>query len=184
MAATRYLIAAFAAASAMSASAGIVVVGSTDARMCYLAADATMTPTPRDLATCDSAIREPAISEHDLVASYVNRGIVKLRRGRVQESIADFDTALRLDPHQPEAYLNKGAALMREDNAREALPLFTVALENHTNRPAMAHFGRAIANEALGNVREAYADYRAASQLEPRWAEPRTELARFRVVPR
>lgn len=184
MAATRYLVAALALAAAMPASASILVLGSTDARICYLAADASMRPSPRDLATCDSAVADPGLSQHDLVASYVNRGIVKLRRGRVEDSIADFDTALGLDPRQPEASLNKAAALMRVNNAREALPLFTVALENHTERPAMAHFGRAIANEALGNVREAYADYRAASELEPRWVEPRTELARFRVVPR
>ena len=62
--------------------------------------------------------------------------------------------------------------------------LFTAALEHDTARPALAHFGRAIANEGLGNVRAAYRDYREASTLSPRWSLPRTELARFRVVDR
>lgn len=183
MAATRYLFAALATAFAMPAGAGILVLGSTDARICYLAADSSIRPTARDLDTCDNAVADPGLSQHDLVASYVNRGIVRLRRGGVEQSIGDFDTALRLDPRQPEASLNKAAALMRLNNAREALPLFTVALENHTERPALAHFGRAIANEALGNVREAYADYQMASALDPGWSEPRSELRRFRVVP-
>ena len=41
-----------------------------------------------------------------------------------------------------------------------------------------------MANEALGNVREAYQDYRAASELAPGWAAPRADLQRFRVVQR
>jgi tetratricopeptide (TPR) repeat protein len=181
MATTRYLIAAFVAASSLPAIAGVAVVGASSARMCFQAADASSRPTQRDLATCNEAIDEPGISDHDLVASYVNRGIVRLRRDLVELSLRDFDTALQMDPNQPEASLNKGAALMRQDHVREALPLFTVALEHHTNRPAMAHFGRAIAYEALGDVQSAYRDYQLASELEPDWAQPRTELQRFRV---
>ena len=90
----------------------------------------------------------------------MNRGILRLRRGGVDEAVADFDQAIALDPNQPEAYLNKGAALLQRQNPSEALQLFTVALERETSRPAIAHYGRAIANEQLGNVREAYNDYR------------------------
>jgi len=114
----------------------------------------------------------------------VNRGILRLRRGMVEEAVGDFDEAMRLDPEQPEAYLNKGAALLQRQNPSEALQLFTVALDRQTTRPAIAHYGRAIANEQLGNVREAYADYQAASLLAPDWADPRTELQRFRVIQR
>jgi tetratricopeptide (TPR) repeat protein len=113
----------------------------------------------------------------------VNRGILRLRRGGVDEAVADFDQAIALDPNQPEAYLNKGAALIQRQNPSEALRLFTVALDRHTSRPAIAHYGRAVANEQLGNVREAYDDYLAASELAPDWADPRTELQRFRVSP-
>ena len=86
---------------------------------------------------------------------------------RSTRPIADFDRAIALDPNQPEAYLNKGAALIRRKNAAEAVQLFTVALEHNTTRPAVAHYGRAVANEALGNVAAAYRDYRRASELAP-----------------
>jgi tetratricopeptide (TPR) repeat protein len=152
--------------------------------LCYEAADAASLPTRRDFQRCSDALDEAGITNHDLVATYVNRGILRLRRNFVTEAIADFDTALALDPDQPEAALNKGAALMRRDEAREALPLFEAALAHHTNRPAMAYMGRAIAYEALGDARAAYRDFRMASQIEPNWAAPRTELQRFRVVPR
>jgi Flp pilus assembly protein TadD len=62
--------------------------------------------------------------------------------------------------------------------------LFTVALERNTTRPAVAHYGRAVAQEELGNVAAAYRDYRRASELAPNWREPRIELTRFRVTGR
>lgn len=182
MATGKYLFAALLAAVSVPALGAVTVVGSSSARMCFEAADSPLSPSIRDLRYCDQAFNEGAMSEHDTVATYVNRGILKLRRDQVEEAIVDFDQAIRLDPDQPEAYLNKGAALIRLNDPTEALRLFTVALEHHTRRPEIAHFGRAIANETLGNVREAYNDYRRASELDPDWADPQTELQRFRVV--
>jgi Tfp pilus assembly protein PilF len=185
MASTRILIAAaLLAGAAAPAHAGIAVIGANSARLCYQLAESMRHPGTRDIARCDAALEEGGISHHDIVATYVNRGILKLRRGQLAPAIADFDTALALDPNQPEAYLNKGAALLQQNDMRGALPLFAAALEHNTNRPALAHFGRAIANETLGNAAAAYRDYRAASALEPDWAEPRQELQRFRLVPR
>ncbi|HYC55639.1 MAG TPA: tetratricopeptide repeat protein [Candidatus Binatia bacterium] len=182
MARSKYLLAALLAAVSVPAIGAVTVVGASSARMCFEAADSPALPTIRDLRQCDTAFQEEALSQRDTVATHVNRGILRLRRGDVDAAIADFDTAIRLDPQQPEAYLNKGAALIRLNNPAEALGLFTVALEHNTERPEIAHFGRAIANETLGNVREAYYDYRRASELDPDWQDPRTELARFRVV--
>ena len=182
MANLKYLAAAALAAFAVPALGSVVVVGNSSARLCYEAADSPLNPTLADLRTCDQAFTEDALSLDDTVATHVNRGILRLRRGAVEEAIADFDTAIRINPRQPEAYLNKGAALIRIENPAEALGLFTVALERNTARPEVAHFGRAIANEELGNVRAAYNDYRRASELDPDWQDPRTELARFRVV--
>lgn len=172
------------AASSVPALGAVTVIGSSSARLCFEAADSPLTPRLRDIEYCDTAFSEEALSHHDTVATHVNRGILKLRRGNVDDAIADFDRAMALDPDQPEAYLNKGAALIRLENPAEALGLFTAALEYRTTRPAIAHFGRAIANEELGNVRAAYQDYQRASELDPDWQDPRTELRRFRVVSR
>ena len=182
MARSKYVLAALLAAVSVPAFGAVTVIGNSSARMCFEAADSPMLPSNRDVQRCDSALADEALSRHDMVATHVNRGILRLRRGQVPAAIADFDTAIQMDPTQPESYLNKGAALMRLDNPVEALQLFTIALERNTRRPAIAHFGRAIANEELGNVRDAYRDYQRASELEPDWADPRTELRRFRVV--
>jgi len=184
MANRKLLLMTVLAAFATPAAASVFVVGSSDARLCYEAADSSLGPAVRDIRRCDSALANDTLSQYETVATHVNRGILRLRRGMVDDAIADFDEAMHLDPQQPEAYLNKGAALLQRQNPTEALQLFTVALERETSRPAIAHYGRAIANEQLGNVREAYNDYRAASELAPDWVDPRNELTRFRVVPR
>ncbi len=184
MAKSSYVLAATLAAFSVPALGAVTVVGSTSARMCFEAADSPMRPSNRAVQYCNTALSEEALSRHDTVATHVNRGILRLRRGQVEAAIADFDTAIEMDPNQPESYLNKGAALIRQNNAADARQLFSIALERNTTRPAIAHFGRAIANEELGNVREAYQDYRRASELDPDWSDPQTELRRFRVVNR
>lgn len=182
--ASRHWVAVLLAATSVPAFGAVTVIGNSSARLCYEAADSPMLPTAREFAYCNEAFGE-ALSRHDTVATHVNRGILRLRRGQIDDAIADFDTAIAMDPRQPEAYLNKGAALIRLNNPvqfTEAARLFTVALERNTRRPAIAHFGRAIANEELGNVRDAYRDYRRASELDPDWDDPQTELRRFRIV--
>ncbi len=182
MTARKLVLAALLAAAAFPASASVMTVGSSAARACYEAADSPLSPDSEDFRSCDQALRDEALVRDDIVATHVNRGILRLRRNQVALAIRDFDDAIALDPNQPEAYLNKGAALIRLEHANEALPLFTASLERNTTRPEIAHYGRAIANESLGNVREAYADYRRASELRPGWQEPLVELQRFRVV--
>ena len=56
-------------------------------------------PTPRRWRAATTALDRGGHSRfRDLVATYVNRGILKLRRGQIEAAIADFDAALRLDP--------------------------------------------------------------------------------------
>ena len=178
----KLLAAAALFAFAVPASASVFVVGNSDARLCFVAADSPLYPGMRDIRRCDEALSHETLTGYEVVATHVNRGILRLRRNLVEEAVADFDRAITLDPNQPEAYLNKGAALIRRQNPAEAVQLFTASLDRNTSRPALAHYGRAVANEALGNLAAAYRDYRRASELDPEWSEPRTELRRFRVV--
>ena len=168
-------------ACAAPAAAAVTVIGNSSARLCYEAAEADFERS-KAIDYCDKALREEALSQYEIVATHVNRGILRFRKGAVNDALADFDQAIRLDPQQPEAYLNKGVALLRSPNgADDALPLFTLALENRTRKPALAYFGRGAAHEELGNVRDAYFDYKRASEADPEWAQPAQELARFSV---
>ena len=126
----KLLAACILAAIATPAAASVMVMGSSDARLCYLSADSPMMPGARDIRRCDNALATELLSQYEVVATHVNRGILRLRRNQVDEAVADFDEAIALDPNQPEAYLNKGAALIRRNP--QALQLFTVALSAHT----------------------------------------------------
>ncbi|HEY1604232.1 MAG TPA: tetratricopeptide repeat protein [Allosphingosinicella sp.] len=180
----RILIAAALAATAVPAVAAVTVIGSTSARMCFEAADAALLPSRDSLVRCNEALSGENLSDYDTVATYVNRGILKLRLGESDSAIADFNTALARDPNQPEAYLNKGIAMLRKpDGWTQAMPLFDEAIARKTRRPALAYYGRGVANELGGNVRQAYYDYREASRIEPKWRDPRLELTRFTVSP-
>jgi tetratricopeptide (TPR) repeat protein len=175
------LVAATLGASAMPAIAAVSVFGSTSARLCYEAAEARNADRG-SLALCDEALAKEDLSAHDRVATLVNRGILKLRLGRLDEAVVDFDAAIARDPGEADAYLNKGMALLRQpDGWSRAMPLFDTALQKRTRRPAVAYFGRGVANELAGNVKQAYLDYREASRLEPRWRDPQVDLARFTV---
>jgi tetratricopeptide (TPR) repeat protein len=175
------LTAAAAIAVAAPAAAAVTVLGSSSAKICYDAAEATIMPGRGALEYCNAAIAGEAASRYELVASHVNRGILRSRLGNVDGAMSDFDAALALDPNQPEAYLNKGVVLIRQNSADAALPLFTTALEKNTRRPALAYYGRGIAHEELGNIKSAYADYKRAVEEDPNWKAPRTDLARFVV---
>ena len=183
MAKHHVLIAAAFAVLPFPAMAGVTVIGSSSAHMCYLAAESAAMPGPSDLRQCNAALGEAVVDSRNITATYVNRGILHLRRGDVDGAMRDFDEALRRDPSEPEAYLNRGSALLRREQTGEALAMFSQALEHNTRRPALAHYGRAMAHELLGDVRSAYYDYRRASEIDPGWGAPREDLQRFRVVP-
>jgi len=178
------LIAAALAAFPLPAAAGVTVIGSGSARMCYLAAESLAVPHTDSIQTCNAALTESAHDPRLIVATHVNRGILRMRRGDMDGAMTDFTRASQLDPREAEAHFNRGALLLRQEQAAPAAAAFTQALEHSTRLPAQAHFGRAIAHEALGDVRAAYRDYRRASELAPEWRAPQTELGRFRIVSR
>lgn len=179
---SHFLFAAAALLVATPAIGAVSVIGNSAARSCYLAAEMRGAPTMDVLRFCDDALRQEALGEDDLVATLVNRGILNARLGNLDKAISDYDAALSRDPDEPEAYLNKGFALLHlSETGEDAKALFDSAIEKKTRRPELAYYGRGVANELSGEVRAAYRDYRQASQLDPKWRQPKMELARFRV---
>ncbi|PTQ07382.1 hypothetical protein CLG96_17705 [Sphingomonas oleivorans] len=166
-----------------AAIGAVTVVGKSSARLCYEAAERHESDVAA-LAACDAALAgTEALSASDITASHVNRGIVRMRGSDLTGAIADFDAAIARDHDQAEAYLNKGLALMRQESSWHAARAeFDQAIAKGTRKPALAHFGRGIVEEHIGNVRAAYADYRRALELDPEWAEPARELARFKLM--
>jgi tetratricopeptide (TPR) repeat protein len=179
---SQFLFAVAALLAASPAAGAVTVLGNSSARLCFEAAESRSNPSLGVIRTCDQAMRDEGLSDYDRVATLVNRGILKARLGDVDEAIVDYDAALKTDPNEAEAYLNKGFALLHlPDAAQQARPMFDSALQKRTRKPALAYYGRAVANELTGQVRAAYEDYRQASLLDPKWQDPKADLARFSV---
>lgn len=162
------------------ASASIITVGGSFAESCYHSAVARA-KTVEALATCDQALAEQALTARDQMATHVNRGILRMIKGENAGAQADFDRALTIDPNEPEIWLNMGVLHFQQGDSDGAVRMFERAIALRTKAPALAYFGRGLANEDRGNLRAAYADLTRARELRPDWSEPARELARYRV---
>lgn len=179
------LLAALAASFLATAAAGSVsVLGSSPARKCFEAAD-TENGSRSALSACNAALMDTTLTQHEVVATYVNRGIVRMHGKDDAGALVDFDLAIARDGNEAEAYLNKAVLLLKNDESGErALPLFDTAIRKGTSRPEIAYFGRAVAHEAQGDIEAAYRDYRMAAEIAPEWPDPQRELTRFSISPR
>lgn len=163
------------------AHGAVSVFGSTLARSCYEAARDGHA-SGADVRECSDALDEPQLLGRDRVATYVNRGILYVRMGNFPAGLADYDRALAIDDDEPDAILNKALALLRRDRSGSGLiPLFDAAIRLGTSEPAIAFYGRGVANELNGDISAAYYDIRRASELAPEWQTPAEDLARFVV---
>ncbi len=153
------------------------------ARTCYMSA-LTMRHDQVAIRECGQALDIEAMVRDDRVATYINRGILHMLANNAAAANRDFDTALAMDPAQPEAWLNKSVTLQNAGNSSDAVNLATRAIELRTQKPALAYYVRGLAHERSGAVRLAYADLQRARDLAPQWGEPAEQLKRYRTVRR
>jgi tetratricopeptide (TPR) repeat protein len=136
----------------------------------------------RGIDTCDDAIRHLALAQGELAATYVNRGVLHLTLGNYAAAIADDDAALRIQGDLADAFVNRGAALHAEKRFADAVGDFDRAIALTPRHAEQVYYNRGLAREDLGDLKGAYLDYLKASQLDPSWNLPKTELARFTVA--
>jgi Tfp pilus assembly protein PilF len=80
-----------------------------------------------------------------------------------------------------DAYTNRGAAQMSLKQFEAARADIDKGLALGSGEPQRAYYNRAVADEHLGDDKAAYLDFMRAAMLDPNWAAPRGELARFKV---
>lgn len=163
-----------------AASAASVVLGAGLATVCSKAAIAGRSD-PKSIETCTIALETQAMGPRDRAGTFVNRGVLKLRRKAYEDSRSDFAAALRLKPDLGEAHVNWGASLIAQARYAEGLSEIDRGLTMGVDEPAKAWFNRAIAHEGLDDPTAAYLAYQKAAELAPDWKEPQVQLARFTV---
>jgi len=165
---------------ASNASAAVTVFGDDHAQACYQAAKNNLN-RQTDLDECSQAINFGLLQSKDLAGTYVNRGAVYMTMQAWPQAEADFHHALELQPNFGEALVNLGAAQIGLHRNQEGVDTISRGLAIGSMEPEKAYFNRALGYEALGDDKAAYFDYLKASQLAPKWAQPREELVRFTV---
>jgi tetratricopeptide (TPR) repeat protein len=162
------------------AQAAVSVLGAGPAQLCFEAADSGNAPG-ENLIYCNAALGGLLIPV-DRAATYVNRGVLKLALNKPDEAADDFNAGLAIKNDIGEAYVDLGASQIMNKRYAEAIDNITKGLALGTKQPQNAYFDRAMANEALGNYKAAYEDYRQALAVAPGFELAARQLKRFKVV--
>jgi tetratricopeptide (TPR) repeat protein len=171
--------------SAGSARAAVTVIGNGLAHSCYLAAKLDYGVRGGE-EICTAALDSNRLSPRDRAATYVNRGVVRSNLRHYRSALDDYDRGIGFGQYLADSDL--GIAHVDRASVLNALGRYTEALESvnkglslNTQRPEVALYNRAIAREALGDVKGAWQDYRQALVLVPTFTPAAEELKRFHV---
>lgn len=178
--------AAFSAAAVLAAPgalAAITVLGNGVAHSCYQFAEFGGNTTD-GISTCNFALEQTPLSVRDRSATFVNRGILRARNSDTEGALADYDQGIALNPGLGEGYVDRGAAMIVLRRYDDALADLDKGISLGANRIQIAYYDRAVVDEALGNIRAAYEDYKKAAEIQPDFSLATEQLARFRVVRR
>ncbi|MFN3211543.1 MAG: tetratricopeptide repeat protein [Henriciella sp.] len=169
------------ALAAETASAQVFVIGKGLGGECYQKTKDRYSSFRASDEICTRALREQAMTRKNRAATYVNRGVLRMREGKYEQALADYADAVELMPNLGAAYLNEGAAhIYRKDFQLAIAPLdHAIALES----PDLfaAYYNRAIARENSGDVAGAYYDFQKSLELKPGWELAERQLTRFSV---
>jgi tetratricopeptide (TPR) repeat protein len=174
------LAVAFSGLVVLPAGAAVTVFGDEAAGQCSQAAIAGRSDASSE-SYCTTALNEDTLSAEDRAGTFVNRGIMKLRREEFESSHADFNAAVALVPTMGEAWANRGAMWVGEKRFQAGLDDLNKGLALGVKEKEKVYFNRALAFEGLDDEKSACFDYQHALQLKPDWLLPQKELLRFHV---
>lgn len=166
-----------------SAAASMTVIGGGLAEDCSKAALHGKSDN-FSIQACNQAIETENLDARDRAGTFINRGVMKLRRGALDAAYADFNSAIAIQPKLGEAWVNRGAVYISQKRYQEGLSDINHGLELTVDEPEKAYYNRALAYEGLDDAKSAYLDYQQALTIKPDWVLPQQQLLRFTVTRR
>jgi tetratricopeptide (TPR) repeat protein len=151
----------------------ISVIGSYDARACFIEA----INDGADDSSCNRALEGKTVLGRDLAATYVNRGVVRTNAGKFEAALADLERAESLRPDLGEIYASRGNVLFYQNNYQEALAEYDRGIAAGMKKLHAAHYDRGLALEQLGRIDEAKDAYRQSIALEPEFDAAKARLS-------
>jgi len=161
--------------------AAVTVLGNGLGASCYQAAEFGIDPKS-SIQTCTLAIEQEPLSLTDRAATYVNRGILRSQVGDQDGALADYNHGISMDANHGEGYIDRGATYIVLQRYDDALNDLNKGIAMGAHKPHIAYYDRAIVDEAMGNIRAAYQDYKKAVELQPDFSLASEQLTRFKVV--
>ena len=158
----------------------VTVLGGGMARQCSNAALSGLSDAKSEN-ICTTALDTELLGLRDRAGTYVNRGVLKLRRKEFASAEWDFNRAIQTKSDLGEAYINRGAAEVGSKRYAEGLTDLNKSIELGVTEPEKAYYNRALAFEGLDDLKAAYLDHQKAVELSPEWDAPRRVLARFTI---
>jgi tetratricopeptide (TPR) repeat protein len=168
-------------AAAVPTLAAETVVGQGLAQSCYQSAEFGGDPET-GIPDCTGALNNEVLSPRDRAATFINRGILRARNKNTDGAFADYNIAIGMMPNVGEAYVDRGAAYIAIRRYKEALADLNKGIALGSTSLHLAYYDRAIADEALGDIKGAYEDYKQALVLMPNFAPALEQLKRFKVI--
>lgn len=178
---TAFSLAALALAAAPTASGQAMVIGEGYGNDCYEAVKYARTAFRSAENICTKALQSGALNIKNRSATYVNRGVARMRDGRYDAALADYARAERLNAEKGPLYLNRGAAYIYKRDFDAALADLEIAVDVTTEDRPAALYNRGIARENTGDLQGAYQDFKEALELDPEFEQAKWQLSRFTV---
>lgn len=163
------------------AHALVTVVGAGLAHDCFIAAKVGTDPR-RGIAVCDEALVEQALDAHSRAGTYVNRAVMKMALGRVNDAMADYNSGLTLYPALGDGYVDRGAALIALKRYDEAMIDINKGIGLGQSYEQIGYYNRGVAEFYLGQVTQSYHDFKKALEIAPDFTPAREQLKNFVVT--
>ncbi|HXS06936.1 MAG TPA: tetratricopeptide repeat protein [Rhizomicrobium sp.] len=168
-------------AMSVPAHALVAVIGAGMAHDCFIMAKAGTNPRAA-IATCDMALREEALDIRARAGTYVNRGVMKVALGQVDDAMADYNNGLALNPSLGDGYVDRGAALILLKRYDEAMADINRGIGLGQTYEHLGYYNRGVAEFYLGRVTESYHDFKKALEIAPDFTLASEQLKNFVVT--
>lgn len=163
------------------AHALVTVVGAGMAHDCFIAAKAGVN-LRAGIAVCNMALAEEALSTRARAGTYINRAVMKVALGQIDDAMADYNSGLALDPELGDGYVDRGAALITLKRYEEAITDIDKGIGLGQTYEHVGYYNRGVAEFFLGRVTQSYYDFKKASEIAPEFAPAREQLKNFVVT--
>jgi len=166
---------------APAAHAAVTVLGNNIAHNCFEVAE--FGGNAREgIETCTFALENTPLAPNDRAGTYVNRGILKSRINDLDGALEDYNRAIAIDANLGEAYVDRGVVMIIDKRYDDALQDINRGIDLGVSKLQIAYYNRAVVDEAKGDVRAAYFDYKKAVEIDPTFTLAAENLSHFKVV--